>query len=120
MIEAVKIWNEPNNKSHWDPLLDPEWARFAEMTRLAGAAVRAENPTVTRVLGGMSPIDPSFVRRLEEMGVMGAIDVIDGGGLRRGHGRSWGGRNRWCPSPAAAAGFGQIPATESSPCSRKK
>ena len=23
MIEAVKIWNEPNNKSHWDPLLDP-------------------------------------------------------------------------------------------------
>jgi beta-xylosidase len=76
MIEAVKIWNEPNNKSHWDPLLDPEWARFAEMTRLAGAAVRAENPTVTRVLGGMSPIDPSFVRRLEEMGVMGAIDVV--------------------------------------------
>ena len=76
MIEAVKIWNEPNNKSHWDPLLDPEWARFAEMTRLAGAAVRAENPTVTRVLGGMSPIDPSFVRRLEEMGVMEAIDVV--------------------------------------------
>lgn len=76
MIEAVKIWNEPNNKSHWDPLLDPEWARFAEMTRLAGAAVRAENSTVTRVLGGMSPIDPSFVRRLEEMGVMEAIDVV--------------------------------------------
>ena len=73
MIEAVKIWNEPNNKSHWDPLLDPEWARFAEMTRLAGAAVRAENSTVTRVLGGMSPIDPSFVRRLEEMGVMEAM-----------------------------------------------
>jgi hypothetical protein len=23
MIEAVKIWNEPNNKSHWDPNLDP-------------------------------------------------------------------------------------------------
>lgn len=76
MIEAVKIWNEPNNKSHWDPLLDPEWERFAEMTRLAGAAIRAENPALTRVLGGMSPIDPSFVRRLEAQGVMDAVDVI--------------------------------------------
>jgi beta-xylosidase len=33
MIEAVKIWNEPNNKSHWDPNLDPEWDLFAQMTR---------------------------------------------------------------------------------------
>lgn len=23
MIEAAKIWNEPNNKSHWDLELDP-------------------------------------------------------------------------------------------------
>lgn len=76
MIEAVKIWNEPNNKSHWDPLLDPEWERFAEMTRLAGAAIRAENPAMTRVLGGMSPIDPSFIRRLEAQGVMDAVDAI--------------------------------------------
>jgi hypothetical protein len=29
MIEAVKFWNEPNNKSHWDPELDPGWSRFA-------------------------------------------------------------------------------------------
>ena len=65
MIEAAKIWNEPNNKSHWDPNLDPEWDLFARMTRLAGQAIRAENGRLTRVLGGMSPIDPSFVRRLE-------------------------------------------------------
>ena len=31
MIEAVMLWNEPNNKSHWDPELDPGWALFAEM-----------------------------------------------------------------------------------------
>src|SRR5205814_1711567 len=29
MIEAAMIWNEPNNKSHWDPELDPDWSRFA-------------------------------------------------------------------------------------------
>ena len=76
MIEAVKIWNEPNNKSHWDPLLDPEWDRFAAMTRLAGAAIRAENPALTRVLGGMSPIDPSFIRRLADKGALDEIDVV--------------------------------------------
>lgn len=76
MIEAVKIWNEPNNKSHWDPLLDPEWDRFAAMTRLAGQAIRAENPGLPRVLGGMSPIDPGFVRRLAEKGALDEIDVV--------------------------------------------
>ena len=30
MIEAAMIWNEPNNKSHWDVGLDPEWSQFAE------------------------------------------------------------------------------------------
>ncbi len=76
MIEAAKIWNEPNNKSHWDPNLDPEWDLFARMTVLAGQAIRAENSTITRVLGGMSPIDPSFVRRLEERGVLDEVDVV--------------------------------------------
>jgi beta-xylosidase len=76
VIEAVKIWNEPNNKSHWDPNLDPEWDRFAEMAKLAGHAIAAERPGLTRVLGGISPIDPSFIRRLEGKGVMDAIDVV--------------------------------------------
>ena len=76
MIEAVKIWNEPNNKSHWDPLIDPEWDRFAEMTRLAGQAIRAENPHLTRVLGGMSPIDPFFLQRLEGKGALEHVDAV--------------------------------------------
>ena len=76
MIEAVKIWNEPNNKSHWDPNLDPEWDLFAAMARLAGQAVAAENPHVLRVLGGMSPIDPFFVTRLADKGALDEIDVV--------------------------------------------
>lgn len=76
MIEAAKIWNEPNNKSHWNPDLDPEWDRFARMTILAGQAIRAENGALTRVLGGISPIDPSFIRRLEERGVLDHVDVV--------------------------------------------
>jgi beta-xylosidase len=76
MIEAVKIWNEPNNKSHWDFELDPEWKLYSEMTRLACAAVQAENPGLTRVLGGISPIDARFIERLGEEGVLDCVQAV--------------------------------------------
>jgi beta-xylosidase len=76
MIEAAMIWNEPNNKSHWDPEIDPEWCLFADMAIRAGQAIRRENPTLQRVLGGISPIDPSFLRRMENSGVLDHVDVI--------------------------------------------
>ena len=47
MIEAAMIWNEPNNKSHWDFENDPGWAVFAEMTRRSGQAIAAEAPAVS-------------------------------------------------------------------------
>jgi beta-xylosidase len=76
MIEAAKIWNEPNNKSHWDLQIDPEWTRFAEMAILTGKAIRAVNPSVTRVLGGMSPIDVGFINRMKAAGVLGHVDAV--------------------------------------------
>jgi beta-xylosidase len=74
-VEAVMIWNEPNNLSHWDFELDPEWQRFAAMTKLAAAAIASERP-VTRVLGGLSPIDPAFVEKMSAEGVLTAVDVL--------------------------------------------
>jgi beta-xylosidase len=76
MIDSVMFWNEPNNKSHWDPLLDPEWKIFAEMIRRAAHAVEAVNPRLTRVLGGISPIDPLFIARLESLGVLETLDAV--------------------------------------------
>ena len=76
MIEAVMIWNEPNNKSHWDPELDPDWARFAEMAILAGRAIRQENPNLPRVLGGISPIDSAFIRNMADRGVLDEMDIV--------------------------------------------
>ena len=76
MIEAAMIWNEPNNKSHWDPQIDPEWALFAEHVTRAGEAIRSVNRGVTRVLGGMSPIDPHWLKRLDEHGALEAVDVV--------------------------------------------
>ena len=70
------FWNEPNNKSHWDLELDPEWRHFADMTKLAAAAVAEINPDLPRVLGGISPIDPHFIRRMEEFGVLDELNVV--------------------------------------------
>lgn len=76
MIEAAMIWNEPNNKSHWDPEVDPGWARFAEMAIAAGKAIRAVNPEILRVLGGISPIDPAFISNLAARSVLDHVDVV--------------------------------------------
>jgi beta-xylosidase len=76
VIEAVMFWNEPNNKSHWDFEVDPDWSKYAIMTKMAAQAVRAENPKVLRVLGGISPIDPCFVANMRGRGVLEDLDVV--------------------------------------------
>jgi beta-xylosidase len=70
------LWNEPNNKSHWDPQIDPDWSFYARMVRAAGTAIAAENPAMLRVLGGMSPIDPMFVLNMESKGALEHVDVV--------------------------------------------
>ncbi|HEX2256871.1 MAG TPA: beta-xylosidase, partial [Afifellaceae bacterium] len=76
MIEAAMIWNEPNNKSHWDPELDPDWSLYAETAIAAAEAIAAENSKVLKVLGGISPIDPLFIRNMAGKGVLDRLDVV--------------------------------------------
>ena len=76
MVEAVMLWNEPNNLSHWDFKVDPDWKMFAEMTIAAAREIRAVNPELTIVLGGLSPIDPNFIKLLGSHGVLDVVDVV--------------------------------------------
>ena len=76
MIEAAMIWNEPNNKSHWDVELDPDWSLFADHVIAAGKAIRDVNPDLPRVLGGMSPIDPHWLQRMQAHGGLDEVDVV--------------------------------------------
>ena len=76
MIEAAMLWNEPNNKSHWDFDIDPGWTAFAGMTKLAADAIAAENPDLVKVLGGISPIDPAFIENMRGQGVLDKLDAI--------------------------------------------
>ncbi|HEX8924300.1 MAG TPA: glycosyl hydrolase [Terriglobales bacterium] len=76
MVDAVMLWNEPNNLSHWDFKIDPEWKRFAEMAIAACRVIREVNPELKIVLGGISPIDPHFIELLDSHGVIDAVDVV--------------------------------------------
>ena len=76
MVEAVMLWNEPNNLSHWDFKIDPEWKAFSEMAKTAARAIRAINPELKIALGGISPIDPHFIELLTAQGVIDEIDVV--------------------------------------------
>ncbi|MBP7147072.1 MAG: beta-xylosidase [Acidobacteria bacterium] len=76
MIEAAMIWNEPNNMSHWDFELDRDWSMFARMALSAADAIAAEAPRLTRVLGGISPIDPNFLENMKRQGVLDRVDAV--------------------------------------------
>jgi beta-xylosidase len=76
VVEAVMLWNEPNNLSHWNFEIDPDWSLYAQMVNLSADAVRAENSQVRRVLGGISPIDADFLRTMQRQCVLGHIDVV--------------------------------------------
>jgi beta-xylosidase len=76
-IEAVKFWNEPNNKSHWNfDEIDTDWSIYADLVKSAATAVRAERPSLTRVLGGMSPIDVGFLGNMRSKGVLDHVDAV--------------------------------------------
>jgi len=76
MVEALVLWNEPNNLSHWNFKLDPEWIRFADMVREASAVVRGVNPALPIVLGGVSACDCDFLRLMARHGVMEHVDIV--------------------------------------------
>jgi beta-xylosidase len=76
MIEAIKLWNEPNNISHWDFTMDLEWREFGAMIRAAARALKALCPALPLVLGGMSPIDPNFLNLMASYGVLDDLDAV--------------------------------------------
>ena len=76
MVDSVMLWNEPNNMSHWDFQIDSDWKIFGRMVNLAADAIKAENPRLQRVLGGISPIDANFIRMMGDYCVLHHVDVV--------------------------------------------
>ena len=76
MVEAVVLWNEPNNLSHWNFHLDPGWERFADLVKQGSTAVHNINPELKVVLGGVSSCDCDFLRNMHAQGVMQHVDAV--------------------------------------------
>ena len=76
MVEAIVLWNEPNNLSHWNFKLDPDWTRFSDMIKRASVAIRDVSPDLPIVLGGVSSCDCDFLRNMASQGVMEYVDAV--------------------------------------------
>ncbi|WP_164104138.1 hypothetical protein [Candidatus Laterigemmans baculatus] len=71
----LELWNEPNNRYKWGfDRFDPEWAKFAEMIRLAAA--KAQQDGVPTVLGGMCPADPQWIALMDRHQALHNLDII--------------------------------------------
>ncbi len=73
-FEWVELWNEPNNLREWDVTFDPFWNTFSEMAGCA--AYWAHQRGKKTVLGGMSPIDPNWLRLMCQRGLIRHLDAI--------------------------------------------
>jgi CDP-paratose 2-epimerase len=73
-FEYVELWNEPNNISEYDYMLDESWDHFVTMISMASYWARQQGKKT--VLGGMSPIDPNWLKHIASKDALLFIDVI--------------------------------------------
>lgn len=71
----LELWNEPNNRYKWNFVdYDPDWRKFAHM--IIDAAHWAKQCGKRTVLGGMSPVDPHWLRLLRVHNALRDIDIV--------------------------------------------
>lgn len=71
----LELWNEPNNRYKWNfPQYDPHWRKFGAM--IGDAAYWAQQQGKQTVLGGMMPVDHTWLNLMSDYGVLAYIDVV--------------------------------------------
>jgi len=74
-VHTWEIWNEENIAGFWHPAPDP--ARYTQLLKATYSAIKAEDPTATVVLGGLSTgPDASFLQGIRDNGGWGSFDVL--------------------------------------------
>ena len=76
LVEAIMIWNEPNNKSHWDFEIDPGWQVFAKMVNVGGGLHQAGESEAAVRAGRYLADRPELHQTLEKQDVLNHIDVV--------------------------------------------
>jgi len=94
LAKGFEIWNEPNYDWFWSPTPDP--ARYADLLKASYGAIKAVNPAVPVVLGGLYPAaitgvpysDPaSFLAAVYRHGAGSSFDAV--GAHPYPNGRPW-------------------------------
>ncbi|HEY9892204.1 MAG TPA: GDP-mannose 4,6-dehydratase [Candidatus Sericytochromatia bacterium] len=91
-FEWIELWNEPNNVSEWDWTLDAEWGIFSEM--IGRAAYWAQYRGKKTLLGGMSPVDPNWLKLMGDRGLLTYINAIGIHGFPGNWEYAWEGWNK--------------------------
>lgn len=74
-VHTWEIWNEENLVNFWRPAPNP--AAYAALLKATYAAIKAEDPTATVVLGGLAAgPDLTFLRSLVANGAWSSFDVL--------------------------------------------
>lgn len=74
-FNQLALWNEPNSYYEWNfDEYDPLWVKFGEMIRDAANWAKARG--CTTVLGGMMPVDHTWLELMGQYGVLPHIDII--------------------------------------------
>lgn len=74
-FESLELWNEPNNRYKWDFVnYDPKWEKFGRM--IAAAARVAKRRGRRTVLGGIIPVDRTWLELMHSSSALEDIDVI--------------------------------------------
>lgn len=73
-FEWVELWNEPNNPVEYDFTHDYSWNKFCQMIDMA--SYWSKHRGKKTLLGGMSPIDPSWLKMMAERGTLENIDAV--------------------------------------------
>jgi hypothetical protein len=60
-VHTWEIWNEPNLYTFWRPVPDP--AEYVRLLRATAPAMRAADPTVTLISGGLAPAATTRITR---------------------------------------------------------
>jgi hypothetical protein len=74
-VHFWEIWNEENNSDAWKP--SPNAALYTQLLKATYTAIKAEDPTATVVLGGLSTgADSAFLNGIHANGGWNSFDVL--------------------------------------------
>jgi hypothetical protein len=73
-VHVWEIWNEENSASFWKPA--PLASAYSALLKAAYAAIKAEDPTATVVMGGTAGFDRTFMDGVVAAGAWSSFDAL--------------------------------------------